>query len=655
MKKILLSALIYLLISINTFSQNAYYDALFCASLDTADANHNNYQSFSFNGGDKVVLSNFKLFLEKPFEPGKPNFERVKGIFQKIKASEQISDRASGLAGLELVSLLAPIFNLSKMSSGQTDTLLYGLTIYLADEFRKGYMQTYMNGIEKSIGKTGELRILFPQTYQKLLTLDPLKYQDFGNEMKSVFDEDLGNSLENLTKHIDKPIIEKDVNYVLDKALCEAINKNSYYPYFSLTSTIGQKLINGVHPSDIMGYLDEKYYKDNDTVKKKIGNQIHFLNILQRNLRDTSTRQNNQFSNVWLNFEKLSKLNNPNAMKYFIALILKEDEEFFKSKIDSLKDGKLIEKNLFNKYKKENITPLLSILTKLDELTKLKDKSLLEEKNFAMYLKNVGEIVELLATNTNKAEQVDKIMNITNNVFQTYNAIRVKNYSNLPVYLSNILSNFDSSKNSELANRFKKIDNFSSFSAGIVSAKTSQDVNKVIKNYVASPATFTEKREVGFKINVNAMPGIKYDFENTTLLKKDKTDSVSVTGQNIGLSLPVGIDFTLFSCSKVSYGLFVQAIDLGAMLNYRLTSNANTLPDSVGFKSVLSPGVSLSVGLPNTPLTIQLGYHWGPVLRNITDGKTVLASNTNTGSVHIRIAYDIPLFKIKGRKNVQDL
>ena len=270
-----------------------------------------------------------------------------------------------------------------------------------------------------------------------------------------------------------------------------------------------------------------------------------------------------------------------------------------------------------------------------------------------MYLNNVKEVVELLANDTDKAD-ADKIVNITNNVFQAYNAIRVKNYSNIPVYLSNIVSNLYGSQNLELITRFKKIDNFSSFSAGIVSAKTSQDVNKVIKNYVSSPTTFTEKREAGFKINIGAMPGIKYDFETTTLLKKDKKDSISVTGQNIGLSLPVGIDFTLFSCSKVSYGLFVQAIDLGAMLNYRLTSNANTLPDSVGFKSVLSPGISLSLGLPNTPLTIQLGYHWGPVLRNITDGKTVLASNTNTGSVHIRIAYDIPLFRIKGRRNIQN-
>jgi hypothetical protein len=767
MKKLLIIACLF--ISFKSQSQNAYYDALFCSTLRPVDADPDKYPMITFVGAEKDIMNDFKNFLENPFSSTCPDMVRVRSIFKKIQESDQSVQFSNKLAGIGLVSLLAPIFNLSKLSGGQTDTLLYGLTIYFAEEFRKGYMQTYMKGVEKSIGEVGELQVLFPATYKKMLSFDPLRYKEFGNEMKSVFDDDLGNALEHLRDHINNPDQSRNYRF-LTRTYCSYLLKQPGYPYFDMTLSIGQKLINGVHPSDIMGYLDDTYYKQDKTEYKpgdyeNIGETLHFLNLVQRNLRDTTTSKNAQYANVWINFEQFAKLNQPRQQAYFLAYLYNEDVDFFDNKarrfnvnlpamknikIDSLVKTKLLPA-AFHAIKTDKATSLLSILTKIDELTKLKDKSLLEEQNFDLYLKNIVELIKLTASISNAIDsdnqaKIARSVTIATNVFHTYNAVRVKNYSNILLYIENIIneitpqkidpsafdlvkqnficelikyeSEMDKSKkidpeiiydtitkrmtyndirlfkkfkgsdtivyqeirnfalgkststagiektidkkileiftDSTLNQIIKSIDGFSSFAAGIINAKTSEDINKVIKTYADPPASFIDKRTKGFRVTLGGMPGIYIAGEKLDRRGKpvSSTGKLEKAKTNIGLSLPIGLDFSWAILSNKkgknsSFGVFAQVIDLGAMLNYRLKTSASTLPNKVGWEAVLSPGVSFSFGIPQCPWTIQLGYQRGPALRRVVDAN----ANDNlvpSDRIQLRLAYDIPLLKIVG-------
>jgi len=656
-----------LLISGRALSQNAYYDALYCASLRPIDADPSQYEGIHFTEGEKGIMKEMRTFLENPFNSkSRPDFVRIKSIFKKIKDSESANSINSKLAGLELISLLSPILNMSNLSSAQTDTLLYGLTIYLSEEFRKGYMNSYLNGINKVIRESPELKIIFPLTYEKLITFDPIRYKELGNEMKMVFDEDLGSSISNLQKHIKNPKIE---GKFLSKIFCENVRKTRIYPYFDMSISVSNKLINGVHPSDIMGYLDEEYFqkKNFDTT---ISSSVHLVNILQRNLRDTAST-NSQFSNVWINFEKLSKLNSPRPQAYFLALLRLDDKIFFDnhkipgidfSLLKSFDITKVDEDGVLSKafpdLKKNVLVDLLSILTKTDEFTRLKDKKLLEDQNFSLFMKNSLDILMLINKITNRSEtkaeildKSEKILAMSNSVILVYNGIRVKNYINIPLHIDVILkslNDFDPAVliKSDYTEFLKNLDRLSSFSSGIVSAKTSEEVSVVIKSFAAPPASFINKRGDGFRVTLGAMPAIYVASEK---LK----DDIKTTATNFGLSLPLGLDFTLlpkfFSVKGnwASLGLFAQAIDLGAMLNYRLTTAANSLPDKVGWGAIFSPGVTLSLGLPKTPWNIQVGYQRGPELRKIT--KTGNGDLLASDRWLIRLAYDIPLLKILGR------
>ncbi|RDB03669.1 hypothetical protein [Runella aurantiaca] len=788
-------------------AQNAYYDALFCANLNDEDLNSQNDDGLT--PGEKKVLEECQLFKNDPFNKPKPDFARVRAILQKQRAiGLAVRDYENQFAGASILSLAAPLLNFSRLSTAQVDTLLYGLTIYFADEFRRGYMQTYLNTFEKSIGKTAELEILFPATYEKLRTFDPIRYKEIGNELKLVFNEDLSSSLEHLISHVESPesfqLKTNQVFALLNPAFCNTLKNKREYQHFKLSAEIAQKLIDGVHPADIIGYLDAKYYDDGGTTLTELGKSFHLLNILQRNLRDTTAKVNGQFPNVWINFEKLSQLNTSKKQQYFLALLMNEDSSFFNNTLNPIR---ISSSSTFNDLKSKcKLTDLLSTLVKIDEFIKLKNKTLFEEQNFLPLMKLTGDLVKLALTQENQG-RAEHYISLSNEVFLTYNAIRTKNYGNLPAQIGNIiklltknnsgsdvvgipvinlvkgviakldattdplnnanayrkiidspfgplLGSYDSNEkelyhlfnnrnksipaftkynqyiderlnkslytsnndafintltaeidafakkdftskwqqeitklvndalvarrgetlnealitsltttiktgleskniyikidstlvniaqNSKAIPLIQQIDKWSGFMSAAVNAKTSEDVKAVVKRYVNPPSSYIDKRNHPFTLTIGGMPGLYVGRE-----KLVDTAGKSECKSTFGLTLPIGIDISFKFLKASSLSLFASIIDLGALLSYRLNTNANTLPDEFNFKQFLSPGLSLGWGFPNTPITLSAGYQYAPQLRKLDkDATSEVLSNAHRWQ--LRVAYDIPLFSI---------
>jgi hypothetical protein len=507
---------------------------------------------------------------------------------------------------------------------------------------------------------------------------------------------------------------------------------------------------------------------------RTFGDAVHLYNILQQSLRDTSAVDNEGKASVWISFEKLSKLKSVAEKTYFLALLYREDPSFFDQKgveylstsfseiaSPSLSIGNVdCSKCLaaFNTIKSKNIASLLSILTKMDEYVRVKKVSLTDEQNFLPFMQMTGEVVQLgftLADNNPAFNQrIRRYADLAGEVYQMYNAVRVKNYANIPAHVGNVLraieQDTDGHFQSELSGRiiaafqkkltdpditglvsgtvvsanrlyrllkkeiqeddrwaisqtkqmlisaFEKnwnkpgiqsaiistlsstisyapvlsrvihrIDYWSGFTSGIVSATSSAEVNEVIKKFASPPSSFIDKRNTPFSITVSGMPGVFVGLEKldpNSNLSNTPVASTSADGgfrTTIGLALPIGFDFTWQVLRKDpdkpswSLGLFAQLIDLGAMLNYRLGTNANSLPDAVTFRSVISPGLSLNLGFPNSAFTVGAGYQYTAALRHITKDQQE-KNNDNLLNAHrwqIRAAYDIPIFRILGIKN----
>ncbi|EAY29020.1 hypothetical protein M23134_00174 [Microscilla marina ATCC 23134] len=94
-------------------------------------------------------------------------------------------------------------------------------------------------------------------------------------------------------------------------------------------------------------------------------------------------------------------------------------------------------------------------------------------------------------------------------------------------------------------------------------------------------------------------------------------------------------------------GVFLQIIDLGAMMNYRLFDDqTQTLPDDLTFKQLLAPGASINYGLKNTPLTIGAGYQYMPQIRRVKKN----AELSNAHRIFLRVSWDLPLLHIWAKR-----
>lgn len=213
-------------------------------------------------------------------------------------------------------------------------------------------------------------------------------------------------------------------------------------------------------------------------------------------------------------------------------------------------------------------------------------------------------------------------------------------------------------------NAFSK---YTSFMIDITSASSSAEVKAVIQKSIVPPHNYAAKRYSKRTISLSAHPGLFIGYEALRNLTESEINDPAINEQkwqyNFGFTSPIGLEITfgrreskLSKNGKLSlrkknkeykattfkggsFGLFASILDLGAVVNYRLSNNSDTnLPQEITFKQVFSPGAYLNFGCRNSPLTIGAGVQYTPELRKIGNGL-----DKNALRFSIRCSWDIPL------------
>lgn len=221
-------------------------------------------------------------------------------------------------------------------------------------------------------------------------------------------------------------------------------------------------------------------------------------------------------------------------------------------------------------------------------------------------------------------------------------------------------------------NFLDKLNGYGTFATRVINAQNSNDIKDVIKDIAAPSSSYLFKRVYPITVTLSGHPGFFWGLERLEGQKK----YAGVTG----ITLPIGFEFTwLFSArsnktqlygnfyknhrvndfgamkNKWSYGIFFQFLDLGAILNYRMTNDSTQLPSNVTFKQLVSPGATLNIGLPNFPVAIGVGYQYTPRLREIKpDVGDQTPTMPNGHRFFVRVSADIPtinIFKTRGKTN----
>ena len=689
MKRLLLFTVLLLTFSNIVISQTAFYDAQYLSTISKSELNNilsaSNKDNPEFNKStgktpplinlsehETKVLKDYILFLDNPFDNSIENLDLPALKSSIVKYNKYVESKLSGGSGMGILSpgLGAGLSLISNAGGGNlasgTDLqtkIIDGLTKYYAEEFKKAQLITYMQTFNSTIGKIGELQVLFPATYAKLQNADPSRFPELGDEYKSIFNEDLKSLPDNLINHIDnykevkpKSAFDKSLKW-LTYSNDSIIKSNEYYDCFKITADLSSKLINNYRPVDLFNYLDHKYYKasllQSTSPKKadKIALIIHELNLIQGNLLDTTKSKGSQFANVWLNIQDLKKLNSKNEWIYFSGLIYQQDKVFF-NKIIWDATGKTSLTAIEQDTVIARITPQInSILSALIELqnfkANLKDENV--KDNFIGYMSLVLKSIESanLGSTSKILPEVDfkKYLQIADYTINIYDDARKKDYSNIIYYSTEILNGLliTKSDNSDVIN---KIEQYGSFMTDVINAKNSDDIKVCIKKYAAPPTSFILKREYRTTFSITGQPGY---FASGEKLDGKHQNFAFVSG----ITLPMGFELT-FKTQNIkensgSIGFFAQLVDLGAVLNFRVGDSSSTLPNKINFQQVFSPGGSITYGFKNSPLTIGIGYQYTPQLRSISlnNGNQIFP---NGHRIFLRLAWDIPLVNIANSK-----
>jgi len=129
------------------------------------------------------------------------------------------------------------------------------------------------------------------------------------------------------------------------------------------------------------------------------------------------------------------------------------------------------------------------------------------------------------------------------------------------------------------------------------------------------------KRETPFNISLNAYCGLYLGHESISGIENKHTFN------GYGVTAPIGVAFSIGKrtflgiggkkANHWSYSLFLSVVDLGAVAAFRFNDDSTSKIPVIQLKNIISPGAFFSIGIPKSPVSINLGAQMGPNLRKV--------------------------------------
>ena len=526
------------------------------------------------------------------------------------------------------------------------------LATLIADRFKEELSIAYLKKLKEKLEKS-DLSLLFPTAKDFLSSSEIFNFKLFLPNLKAAFQKDLHNWDSNLYDFLEKKAEKDEI----------AGSKELYLALFFLD--LVKDIRAGEHPADIVDELSA--FKHIDKLDPNFSNPIRLLSLASRNLRDKEGKG-------WIkpkDFKILIEDGGKDVRNLFIGLIYaKEWEEMekivFKVKIENEQEetefvNKKLSQIIFDnkdKIKKMNdyLHSIILLAEKFEnQITKMKDAEKKVENAYERYRSYMGTVVDFVELGSKLTRmfgdddiggKIDDFIKKARNLLVIADNVHEKQYS---MAFVNTLELLKEILNDNSPTR-KLIMKYMTFAVNIVTAQDAKELRKVLEAAALPVESYLVKRVNDFNISLNAYPGI---FGGIDKLTTGKDLNGIKDGLNFGFAAPIGVAFSWKDKIKTnnnletSTSLFISIIDIGAVVNWRLTGVDKGLPE-FHWKNVLAPGLFLIGGLKGTPISVGAGIQYGPQLRKIelveNDPNAVIeTSSLRFGFI---IAVDIPIFNI---------
>lgn len=202
----------------------------------------------------------------------------------------------------------------------------------------------------------------------------------------------------------------------------------------------------------------------------------------------------------------------------------------------------------------------------------------------------------------------------------------------------------------------------------------SKELAKVVESYAMPAGSYKRKRNSWYSFDLNAFAGMYLGRE--TIPNKSKTPALVY-----GVSAPIGFSLSrtcgvklssdsvhqsfmlnpsklkfnkndIYKLSKSTFTLSMSIVDIGAIVSYRFTNPTDSaITQKFKWEQFISPGLHLAWGIPSTPLVIQTGFVYTPLLRKFsTTIPEEQERQYNATRFYLGLFYDLPLFNLHETK-----
>jgi hypothetical protein len=580
-------------------------------------------------------------------------------FLQQLVDSVKHARTAQASAGLS--SILASV--------GGLDVTKYadGIAKFLVKRVKQELSVAFFEKFKAVLDSTKDIRTVFPKTAILLDAIDVevYDYERYIQNLREAFKADIVVIHRNLPGIINnhREFFERE------KELKAALLSGCY---------IAGELENQAHPGDILANYPIEYL---DGLSLDFSGAFQTVQVLSASFRDTTTGEG---SHYWVPIKSLRQLvNNKLSLKFYLGLMYHEAKTKYNSVpynnttlvklLDKVADKYDTAVATYSAYKRY----VLRFGEKTDALNKMirdyselpADSAALEK--YGMYLRSAVDLIQYctqastlpviketvpnLDSLFNKYFQIsystsDLLTNISkknysaaiNDVVRIYHLVRVK-----PLQDKRSDENKKAASSSVVAQNL--LAKYGSFMANVASAKTPNEVATAIEAAALPVGSSRVKRETLFNVAVNAYVGPFVAYEKIQGVDSGgKINSYGITAP-IGVSISKGYSILFFNSKKhrSSSSIFFSLIDLGAITSFRFTNDSTEKVPTIELKDIISPGIFFSHGFGKTPLSLNIGFQAGPLLRRVNLEENEYSKSYSRFSISLVV--DIPVFNLSTR------
>ena len=179
------------------------------------------------------------------------------------------------------------------------------------------------------------------------------------------------------------------------------------------------------------------------------------------------------------------------------------------------------------------------------------------------------------------------------------------------------------------------------FIAGLVDAKTKDQVEYLLKSLADPPGSSRTKRTHAMTVGINAYVGASAGREYWERTPQGQNLQSDFTV--LAPTMPVGFTISrLFGASQrhpQSFSLHVSLLDLGAMMTYRLAAEGDFGSYKLTYKNVFKPGLQVHWNIQRSPFYLGLGWQTGAQFR-VIDDKEISFRSSRT---FLAFGIDVPI------------